>query len=62
MKKSMYSTDIIWYDESVKSAIEELNAQYPNAIPVFGGAYQHPNTSTVVFPICPSSYPSWLML
>lgn len=38
MKKSMYSTDIIWYDTTVKSAIEKLGEKYPNAIPVFGGA------------------------
>ena len=38
MNKSMYSTDIIWYDPSIKSAIEALDAKYPNAIPVFGGA------------------------
>lgn len=38
MEKSMYSTDIIWYDPSIKSAIEELDSKYPNAIPVFGGA------------------------
>ena len=38
MDKSMYSTDIIWYDTTIKSAIEELDSKYPNAIPVFGGA------------------------
>ena len=38
MKKSMYSTDIIWYDLSVRTAIEKLDDKYPNAIPVFGGA------------------------
>lgn len=34
----MYSDDILWYDPSVKTAIEELSEQYSNAIPVFGGA------------------------
>ena len=38
MDKSMYSDDIIWYDPSIKSAIEALDEKYPNAIPVFGGA------------------------
>lgn len=26
MNKSMYSTDIIWYDPSIKSAIEAVEA------------------------------------
>lgn len=38
MNKSMYSDDFIWYDPSIKSAIESLDSKYPNAIPVFGGA------------------------
>ena len=38
MNKTIHSEDFIWYDKSVKSAIEALDAQYPNAIPVFGGA------------------------
>ena len=38
MNKSMYSNDILWYDPSIKQAIEELDKKYDNAIPVFGGA------------------------
>ena len=38
MKKSMCSTDSLWYDESVYNAVMALNDKYPNAIPVFGGA------------------------
>lgn len=38
MNRSMYSDDILWYDPSIKSAIEALDDKYPNAIPVFGGA------------------------
>ena len=38
MNKSMYSDDFIWYDPSIKSAIEALDRKYPNAIPIFGGA------------------------
>ena len=38
MKKAMYSTDIIWYDPVIKSAIEKLGEKYSNAIPVFGCA------------------------
>lgn len=38
MHKSMYSTDFIWYNEGVHNAIMSLDAKYPNAIPVFGGA------------------------
>lgn len=38
MKKSMYSTDTVWYDEYIYNAITALDDKYPNAIPVFGGA------------------------
>ena len=38
MSKIYADQSIIWYDQSIKSAIEELADQYPNAIPVFGGA------------------------
>ena len=38
MNKSMCSTDILWYDESVYNAIVALDCKYHNAIPVFGGA------------------------
>lgn len=37
-KKSMYSTDIKWYDSGVHSAIVALSEQHSNAIPIFGGA------------------------
>lgn len=38
MSKSMYSSDNLWYDQSVYNAIMALDAKYSNAIPVFGGA------------------------
>ena len=38
MKNYLYSTDIIWYDTSVKTAIEALDEEHPNAIPVFSSA------------------------
>lgn len=38
MNKSMYSTDIVWYDEAVYNAIVELSDKHDNVIPVFGGA------------------------
>ncbi len=38
MSKIYADESIMWYDPSIKSAIEELDDQYPNAIPVFGGA------------------------
>lgn len=38
MSKSMYSNDIIWYDEGVHNAIVALNEKHPNAIAIFGGA------------------------
>ena len=37
-KNLMYSSDFIWYDESIYDAIMNLGEEYPNAIPVFGGA------------------------
>ena len=37
-KKSMYSTDFVWYDKSVYNAIVALNEEHNNAIAVFGGA------------------------
>ena len=40
-----YSNDIIWYDESVKSAIEALGDKYSNAIPVFACALSAYNSS-----------------
>lgn len=52
MNKSMYSDDIIWYDQGVYNAIEALAAQYDNAIPVFGGAlgaYEYVNSDTPNF-------------
>lgn len=38
MSKIYSSESIIWYDPTVKAAIDELAKQYSNAIPVFGGA------------------------
>ena len=49
MNKQLYSTDIVWYDESVYNAIMSLDSKYPNAIPVFGGAlgaYNYINSDT----------------
>lgn len=46
------SNDFIWYDKSVYNAITALDAKYPNAIPVFGGAlgaYEYINSSTPDF-------------
>ncbi|MGN5455177.1 MAG: hypothetical protein ACI4XN_04260 [Candidatus Kurthia intestinigallinarum] len=52
MKKQQYSSDIMWYDEGVKNAIESLSEKYPNAIPVFGGAlgaYEYVNSDNPDF-------------
>ena len=38
MNKIYSSESIIWYDQSIKAAIEKLDELYPNAIPIFGGA------------------------
>lgn len=38
MNKSIYSDDIIWYDEGVYNAITALADEHDNAIQVFGGA------------------------
>lgn len=38
MSKAMYSDDIMWYDEGVYNAINDLADEHSNAIPVFGGA------------------------
>ena len=51
------STDTTWYDPAVYNAIIALDAKYPNAIPVFGGALgayehinsEHPNIKAFVF-------------
>lgn len=37
-KKSIYSNDTQWYDPIIYNAITALDAKYPNAIPIFGGA------------------------
>lgn len=50
MKKSMYSDDIVWYDQGVHNAITTLAEEHSNAIPVFGGAlgaYNCINSDTV---------------
>ena len=38
MNKSVYSDDILWYDERVYNSITALAEEHSNAIPVFGGA------------------------
>lgn len=38
MNKSLYSDDIIWYDQSIYNAINALSSKHSNAIPVFGCA------------------------
>lgn len=46
---NQYSADFKWYDQGVYNAIMHLDKQYPNAIPVFGGAlgaYEYVNSDT----------------
>lgn len=43
MKKFYADESIIWYDQSVKAAIEKLDEVYPTAITVFGGALSAAN-------------------
>lgn len=38
MCKILTDESVMWYDPSIKAAIEELDDKYPNAIPVFAGA------------------------
>lgn len=38
MSKTIYSEEVIWYNEGVHRAITALADKYDNAIPVFGGA------------------------